>query len=167
MNRIAIPILLIVSMILIAGGAAAEDKTITINRTPKGMADEVIKIEDHQKKLADEERSRVKKERTEDSNKLVIIAETYLENQEFDKSITYYDKAIAADETNPKAHTGKLKAVNARDADELSTGLRYHEAMELYRKGNKRKAVDILVGEIKANPNNQLLREKLAEIEGR
>jgi tetratricopeptide (TPR) repeat protein len=144
----------------------AEDQRIEINTTPRGIADEVIKIDDHQQRMMDVERERIKAERAEESRKLSEVGRAYLANGEIDMAIDFYDKAIAADETNTDAHAGKMNALTVRDEEERKIGANYHQAMEFFRKGLRRQAADALVAEIKANPENQMARDKLMEIEG-
>lgn len=141
------------------------DQHIEISTTPRGIADEVIKIEEHKQRRMDAERERIRAEKAEESEKLVRVAQTYLDNGETETAVEYYDKALQADETNVDAHAGMLKAEKIRDEKELEIGMHYHRAMVFLRKGLRQHAEDALVDEINANPDNQTARDKLKEIE--
>lgn len=143
----------------------AADKTIEIITTPRGIADEVIKIDEHKQRKVDTERERVRAEKAEEAENLARVGHRYLENNEIDKAIEYFEKALAADETNIDAHNGNIQAMKVRDEAELGISERYHRAMVFLRKGLPDQAADALVAEIKDNPDNPAARDKLKEIE--
>ncbi len=144
----------------------AADHYIEIRTTPRGIADEVIKIEEHKQRRIDAERERIRAEKAEEAEKLVRVAQTYIENGETETAVEYYEKALHADETNVDAHAGMMKAEKIRDEKEMEIGMHYHRAMVFLRKGLRQSAEDALVDEINANPDNQAARDKLKEIEG-
>ena len=94
-----------------------------------------------------------------------MVGQAYLENNEIDKAIEYFEKAFMADETNIDAHDGNIRAMKVRDEAELEIGGHYHRAMVFLRTGLRQAAADALVAEIKDNPDNQAARDKLKEIE--
>ena len=143
----------------------AADKTIEIVTTPRGIADEVIKIEEHKHHRVDTERERIRAEKAEEAEKLALVGQSYLENNEIDMAIEYFEKALEADETNLDAHAGNIRAMKIRDEAELEISGNYHRAMVFLRKGLRQAAADALVAEIKDNPENQAARDKLKEIE--
>ena len=144
---------------------AGDPVVIEIITTPRGVADEVIRIDEHKHRLMEAERERIRAEKAEEARRLVLVAQRYLDNDEAEKAVEFYQKAIAADETNVDAHDGIIQARQVRDEEELKIGQQYHRAMVFLRKGLRRQAADVLVAEIKANPDNQAARDKLIEID--
>ena len=143
----------------------AADTTIEIVTTPRGIADEVIKIDEYKQRRGDTERERIRAEKAEEAEKLALVGQSYLENNEIDMAIEYFEKALEADETNLDAHAGNIRAMKIRDEAELEISGNYHRAMVFLRKGLRQAAADALVAEIKDNPDNQAARDKLKEIE--
>ncbi len=164
-NIKSVLILAIMILLLLSSSVWSEDKNINLNVNPSGISDEVIKMRDHEIKIIDEERKRIKAENTEESNKLSAVGDTYYQKSELDDAIYYYQKAVAYDRNNTRAHEKMIVACAKRDVKEKQISLRYHTAMEYYRKGLKDKAVDELVIAIKEESQNKQIRLKLAEIE--
>lgn len=108
-----------------------------------------------------------KAERIEQSEEFCRIGDMYYEKGEIEKAVAYYERAIMFDENNIYAHERLTAAAETRDAMEKAVSERYHRAMEYLRKGMIDQAIDELVIEIKGNPENEMLRIRLKEIETR
>ena len=142
---ITIVILFFISIFVLPASVWSEDKNINLNVNPSGISDEVIKMRDHEIKTMHEEKDRIKKESAEESSKFSAVADTYYQKGELDDAIYYYQKAVLYDKTNTLAHEKLIDASAKRDVKEKKIGIRYHTAMEYFRKGLKDKAIDELV----------------------
>ena len=140
----------------------SEDTNIIFKHDKTGVADEVNKMKDFDFELQQRDRDRMKQWNIEDSAEALKVGDVYYEKGEIDDAIIFYQIAIKIDPANTEAHA---KYIDARNIAKENTPSHYHQAMEYYRKGMKDKAIDELVAEIKANPDNEQARIKLNEIE--
>ena len=147
---------------LVPASAFAEDTNIIFKHDKTGVADEVNKMKDFDFELQQRDRDRMKQWNIEDSTDAMNVGDVYYEKGEIDDAIVFYQIAIKIDPANTEAHG---KYIDARNIEKENTPSHYHRAMEYYRKGMKDKAIDELIAEIKANPDNEEARIKLNEIE--
>ena len=154
--------LIAVLLFFIPAPGWGEDVNIIYKHDKSGMADEVIRVKEFDYNLLQRERDRIERENLEDSMEALKVGDVYLKNGEIDDAITYYQIAIKMDPSNTAAHE---KYIEARQQEKVETSSRYHRAMEYYRQGLTDKAIDELVAEIKAHPDNEKARIKLNEIE--
>lgn len=155
-------IISILVVCLLAGTVSGEDTNIIFKHDQTGVADEVNKMKDFDFQLQQRERERMEKWNIEDSTDAVNVGDVYFNRGEIDDAIFFYQMAINMDPANTAAHD---KYITARHKEKETTSAHYHQAMEYYRKGMKDKAIDELIMEIKANPDNEKARIKLNEIE--
>ena len=156
------PALIAALLFFIPAAGMGEDVNIIYKHDKSGVADEVIRMKEFDYNLLQRERERIERENLEDSMEALKVGDIYLKNGEIDDAITYYQIAIKMDPSNTAAHE---KYIQARTKEKAESSSRYHRAMEYYRKGLTEKAIDELVAEIKAHPDNEKARIKLNEIE--
>ncbi|SEA71198.1 Tetratricopeptide repeat-containing protein [Desulfuromusa kysingii] len=157
-------IISLLALFLIAGPVSGEDTNIIFKHDRTGVADEVNKMKDFDFELQQRERDRMKEWNIEDSMDAMKVGDTYFNKDEIDDAIFFYQVAIKIDPANTEAHD---KYITARNREKEMTSSHYHQAMEYYRKGMRDKAIDELVLAIKEDPDNELARIKLNEIESR
>ncbi|HEY5673389.1 MAG TPA: tetratricopeptide repeat protein [Malonomonas sp.] len=155
-------IISILMVCLVAGPVIGDDTNIIFKHDKTGVADEVNKRKDFDFELQQRERDRMKGWNIEDSTDAIKVGDAYFSKGEIDDAIFFYRVAIKIDPANTEAHD---KYITARNKEKETTSAHYHQAMEYYRKGMKDKAIDELILEIKANPENEQARIKLNEIE--
>lgn len=154
--------------VLFAAGVVYADSTYyRIDAEPRETADEKIKLKDHELKTMEHLDEKEKAERIEQSREFRRIGDMYYEKGDVEKAVAYYERAIMLDENNLRAHESLTVAAEARDEQELAVSERYHRAMEYLRKGMIDLAIDEMVIEIKENPENEVARIRLKEIEKR
>jgi tetratricopeptide (TPR) repeat protein len=156
-------ILAVLSLLFLPGTLCADDTNINVNIDPKGSAtfkDQDLKTQEY---LKDKEKA----ERIKQAEEFCDLAEMYYSKGEIGMAAEYYQKAIAGNEGNMRAHEGLLKVQRELDSVEAMSGDHYQKAMHYLNGGFTDKAVDELVLEIKANPDNEAARMKLNELEGR
>ena len=155
-------ILALLVICLLPASGFSEDTNIIFKHDKTGIADEVNKMKDFDFEIQQRERDRMKQWNIEDSTDAMKVGDVYYEKNEIDDAIFYYQIAIKLDPANAAAHA---KYIDARNIEKEKTPSHYHQAMEYYRKGMKKKAIDELIVEIKENPDNEEARVKLNEIE--
>lgn len=158
---------LLVAAFFAAGAVYADDTYIRIDADPRETADEQIKLKDHELKTMEYLDEKEKAERIEQSEEFRRIGDMYHEKGDIEKAVAYYERAIMFDENNIRAHENLTVAAEARDAMEIAVSRRYHKALEYLRKGMIDLAIDEMVLEIKENPENEMARTRLKEIEER
>jgi len=156
------PALIAALLFLVPAAGMGEDVNIIYKHDKSGMADEVIRMKEFDYNLLQRERERIERENLEDSMEALKVGDVYLKNGEIEDAITYYQIAIKMDPSNTAAHE---KYIQARSKEKAESSPRYHRAMEYYRQGLTEKAIDELVAEIKAHPENEKARIQLNEIE--
>lgn len=145
----------------------AGDTNIKVNVDTKGIADEEIKLKDHDLKTKEYLEQKEKAEKVKQSDEYCALGDMYYSRGEIGKAAEYYEKAIAANENNVKAHESLLKVEKDIDKQESMIGGHYQKASNYLRMGLTDKAVDELVMELKANPGNEAARIMLNDIEAR
>lgn len=143
----------------------AHDTYYRIDVQPGESADEQIKLKDHELKTMEYLDEKEKAERMEQSREFCRIGDMYYEKDDIEKAVAYYERAIMLDENNIYAHERLTVAAEARDAMEKAVSEGYHRAMEYLRKGMIDQAIDALVMEIKEDPENEVIKTRLKEIE--
>ena len=156
------PALIILGICIVPVSGFSEDTNIIFKHDQTGVADEVNKMKDFDFELQQRERDRMKQWNIEDSMDAMNVGDVYYEKGEIEDAIFFYGIAIKIDPANEQAHA---KYIDARNMEKENTPSHYHQAMEYYRKGMKDKAIDELIIEIKENPDNEMARIKLNEIE--
>jgi len=167
MKHKRVKMVFLVAVFFAAGAVHAHDTYYRIDTEPRETADEQIKLKDHERKTMEYLDEKEKAERIEQSEEFCRIGDMYYEKGEIEKAVAYYERAIMFDENNIYAHERLTAAAETRDAMEKAVSERYHRAMEYLRKGMIDQAIDELVIEIKGNPENEMLRIRLKEIETR
>jgi len=157
----------IIAVVGLASFVRGDEVHMNVNVDPSGMAEEIIKLDEHAVKMREEARQRLDSELAELSTEAYRVGALYYKAGEIETAMAYLQKAIFLDEANQQAHALLIKASNKRDAQERKIGSHYHQAMEYYRQGMVQKAVDELIVEIQKNPENEAARIKLNEIEAR
>jgi tetratricopeptide (TPR) repeat protein len=155
------------AMMLIPALVCADDTNINVNIDPKGVSGDAVKLKEYE--LQTQERLEEKQEAKQlrQAEEFCNLADMYYSKGELGLAADYYQKAIAAAEGNMRAHEGLLKV--QRELDDLSamSGDHYRKAMHYLNGGYTDKAIDELVLELKANPDNEAARIKLNELESR
>jgi len=160
-------IILTALALMVPFSAWGDEVHMNVHVDQSGMADEIIKLDEHAVKMREEARQRLEQELSELSTEAYRVGALYYKAGEIETAVAYLQKAVFLDEANQQAHELLIKASNKRDAEEQQIGAHYHQAMEYYRQGMVQKAVDELVVEIQKNPENEAARIKLNEIEAR
>lgn len=151
------------SLFLFSGMLFADDTNINVNIDSKGSAtlkDQDLKTQEY---LKDKEKA----ERKKQAEEFCDLADMYYSRGEIGMAAEYYQKAISANEGNMRAHEGLLKVQRQLDDIESMSGDHYRNAMNYLNGGYTDKAIDELVLELKANPENEAARVRLNELEGR
>lgn len=158
---------LLIFAVLLPFGAWGDEVHMNVNVDPSGMADEIIKLDEHAVKMREEIRQQLEAELEKLSTEAYRVGVLYYKAGEIETAVAYLQKAVFLDEANQQAHELLIKASKMRDTEERAIGAHYHQAMQYYRQGMHEKAVDELVKEVQKNPDNEAARIKLNEIEAR
>ncbi len=151
------------SLCLLTGMLFADDTHINVNIDAQGSAtlkDQDLKTQEY---LKDKEKS----ERKKQAEEFCDLADMYYSRGEIGMAAEYYQKAVSANESNMRAHEGLLKVQRQLDEIESMSGEHYRNAMNYLNGGYTDKAIDELVLELKANPENEAARVRLNELESR
>jgi tetratricopeptide (TPR) repeat protein len=163
------------TMIILAGLAllffpgiiCAEDTNINVNIDPKGTTSDSIKVKEYELQTKERLEEKQDAKKMKQAEEFCNLADMYYSKGELGMAAEYYQKAITANEGNMRAHEGLLKVQRELDDVEAMSGDHYSKAMHYLNGGYADKAVDELVLELKANPDNEAARIKLNELESR
>ncbi len=156
---------LMLFFLFLPSAGVAGDTNIRVNVDPRGMSDEIIKMEDHKARMIEQERQRLEQERIDSSNEALQVGEVYFEKGDLENAAYYYQTAVQINEANLKAHERLIEVNRLQDEQRMRIDDHYQKALLYLKEGVRDKAVDELVAELKNNPDNQAARIKLNEIE--
>ncbi|NOY68468.1 MAG: hypothetical protein GXP53_03095 [Deltaproteobacteria bacterium] len=182
MNRKLVVAGVVAAGIFFCSNAFCSDTNITINATPGTgtggavstvetippslqTADEAIKLQDHAIKVHEMEEKKIEVQDLKKSADALATGNEYFKKGEYRDAVRYYEMAIGYDDANQAAHNRLIDARKKRDEQEIKTGVHYHNAMEYLRRSMRENAVNELVLQLKADPENEPARMKLNELE--